>query len=289
MMFANANADGPPPLVGQPVLEMLAPTPGIDRCCAVQQSVHMRSPTAQIAFADGALALDGHDVEARVAATDPISSAVQGRTAERKFSTTTRIGGAIGLLGASALLDRSADRWATRHGHSGPIRLLRGVGDNAPVALAALVASDALFRTDEPDGAVAWESVKASVATAAIVEATKIAVDRSRPSFDRGASDFGHEKRADSSFPSFHTAVAWSAVTPFAERYDAPWLYGVAALTNFSRVAGRDHWLSDTVAGGLIGWWMGDFFHRQGLATDSRSNVATIVVPGGVVVMATFR
>lgn len=215
----------------------------------------------------------------------------ESRDAHREPSTSPlgRAAGALVLVGASALLDRPADRWATRHHGDTPIRILRGVGDDAPVAIAALVAGDAFFRPDAEDGRVAWESVKASVATATIVEVTKVAVDRSRPSYGRGASDFGHEKRADSSFPSFHTAVAWSAITPIAEHYDAPWLYGVAALTNFSRVAGRDHWLSDTVAGAAIGWWMGDLFHRQGLAADGHSTAAITLLPHGIVVTANFR
>ena len=36
-----------------------------------------------------------------------------------------------------------------------------------------------------------------------------------------------------------------------------PWLYGVAALTNASRVASREHWVSDTVAGSLLGYALG--------------------------------
>ena len=47
-----------------------------------------------------------------------------------------------------------------------------------------------------------------------MAEAIKLAVDRSRPSEGRGAADFGHEKRSDSSFPSVHTALAWSVLTP---------------------------------------------------------------------------
>lgn len=247
----------------------------------------------------GAAARDS-EPRREVVALDGHTSVDQGPTASSSidephgahpssWSTTSRLVGTFSLVGASVLLDRSADRWAVNHHRNGFVRVLRVAGDDAPVVLAALAAGDAFFRTDSEDGRIAWESVKASVATAAIVEATKIGIDRSRPTLGRGSSDFGHEKRADSSFPSFHTAVAWSLITPAAEHYDAPWLYGVAALTNFSRVAGRDHWLSDTVAGAAIGWWMGDLFHKQALATDGRSTATFIVVPNGLVVTASFR
>jgi membrane-associated phospholipid phosphatase len=63
----------------------------------------------------------------------------------------------------------------------------------------------------------------------------------------------------------------WAAVTPFAKEYDAPWLYGVAALTNFSRVATRRHWFSDTVAGALLGYGIGSLLWeaRRGKRDDS--------------------
>ena len=66
--------------------------------------------------------------------------------------------------------------------------------------------------------------------------------------------------------PSIHSMVAWAAITPYAKAYDAPWLYGVAALTNVARIGGRDHWFSDTVGSALIGYGLGSLFW------DSRSH-----------------
>ncbi|MBI2318382.1 MAG: phosphatase PAP2 family protein, partial [Betaproteobacteria bacterium] len=61
-------------------------------------------------------------------------------------------------------------------------------------------------------------------------------------------------------FPSRHAAVAWAVATPFALEYHAPWLYGIAAVTNLARVGSREHWFSDTVAGSLIGYGIGRIF-----------------------------
>lgn len=65
------------------------------------------------------------------------------------------------------------------------------------------------------------------------------------------------DRRSDSSFPSNHASVAFAAVTPLAKEYDAPWLYGLAAVGSMGRVAARQHWFSDVVAGGLIGYATG--------------------------------
>lgn len=73
-----------------------------------------------------------------------------------------------------------------------------------------------------------------------------------------------HATRPDGSdnksFPSGHTAVAFSAATFIDHRYGAqyvvftPLLYGVAALTGVARVEARKHRWSDVLAGGTIGW-----------------------------------
>jgi hypothetical protein len=46
-------------------------------------------------------------------------------------------------------------------------------------------------------------------------------------------------------------------VTPYAKEFDMPWLYGVAALTNAAAVGSREHWVSDTVAGSVLGYALG--------------------------------
>jgi len=74
--------------------------------------------------------------------------------------------------------------------------------------------------------------------------------------------------------------------TPIAQHYDAPWLYGVAALVNVGRVADHKHWLSDTVAGSVLGYVVGDWFGRR--AGDG-SGASVMLVPHGVVVSTAFR
>jgi membrane-associated phospholipid phosphatase len=54
-----------------------------------------------------------------------------------------------------------------------------------------------------------------------------------------------------------HAGGSFALVTPFAQQYDAPWLYGVAALAGLGRIEQRQHYVSDVVAGSLIGYAVG--------------------------------
>ena len=104
-------------------------------------------------------------------------------------------------------------------------------------------------------GLISLESVAGAIG---VTELTKYAVGRARPGEERGPWEkVGSGARSNSSFPSGHSAVAFAAVTPFAQEYDAPWLYGVAALSAAGRVSARQHWVSDTVAGSLVGYTIG--------------------------------
>ena len=170
-----------------------------------------------------------------------------------------------GLLAGAALLDHTLDDAAQRHGDSPSAQAVRRFGNALPFLAVGAAGATWLGERGTVAGDVARSAVTASVAAAAAAQGLKYVVDRSRPIENRGASDFGHADRGNSSFPSVHAAVAWAAVTPFARQYDAPWLYGAAALTNAARVIGRDHWFSDTVAGSLLGYALGAWF--QGDAT----------------------
>jgi hypothetical protein len=72
--------------------------------------------------------------------------------------------------------------------------------------------------------------------------------------------------------------------TPFAQRYNQPWLYGLASLTAVGRIQANEHWASDTVAGALLGYAFGSLAlqnqhsHSKGLRFSASTErvVATI-------------
>ena len=68
------------------------------------------------------------------------------------------------------------------------------------------------------------------------------------------------------SFPSGHAAVTFAAATVIDRRYGgaAGWLaYGAATLASEARVADDHHYLSDVVAGAIIGRLIGRFITRN--------------------------
>jgi membrane-associated phospholipid phosphatase len=63
--------------------------------------------------------------------------------------------------------------------------------------------------------------------------------------------------------------LAFALATPFAQQYNMPWLYAAAATTALGRVQQRQHWVSDTVAGGLLGYAVGSLVQQGDQAKNS--------------------
>jgi len=221
---------------------------------------------------------------------DDLGFASPGRVAQALSSArspaTDRLLAAGALIGGAALFDRAANGYVDDHRGEPALRVMRDVAATLPYAGLGLATTAWLSRRGSTDGDVALASVEAGLSSLALAEVIKLGVDRSRPRDERGAADFGHTNRSGSSFPSSHTALAWALVTPVAQRYDAPWLYGAAALVNVGRVADRKHWLSDTVAGSVLGWVVGDWFGQR---VGAQPGNAVAVMPNGVAMSMTFR
>jgi hypothetical protein len=68
----------------------------------------------------------------------------------------------------------------------------------------------------------------------------------------------GRFLRGGTSFPSDHSAVAWSIASMIAHQYPGPLTklcaYGLASAVSVSRVTGNQHFPSDVLAGGAMGW-----------------------------------
>jgi membrane-associated phospholipid phosphatase len=167
---------------------------------------------------------------------------------------TVLAGGAI--LGG-ALLDKPVDRFMKNHAGASATRAWNNVGKATPLVLAGAAAGAVAFGDARMQnmGIISLESV---LGAAALSVATKNLVNRARPREELGQWSRS-PNRSDSSFPSNHATVAFAAVTPFAQEYDAPWLYGVAAAGSLGRTAGREHWVSDVVAGGVLGYVVGSW------------------------------
>ena len=180
-----------------------------------------------------------------------------------------------GAVLAGAALDKPVDRFVGRHHEARAFEAWSKVGKAMPVALAAGAGAAVAFGDSRVQniGIISLQSIAASAGLSMV---TKRVVQRARPG--EGAGIWSRTaNRSDASFPSNHAAVAFAAVTPFAQEYDAPWLYGVAAVGAMGRVADRQHWVSDVVAGSIVGYAVGSWLW-QAQRDDSKSQFA--VMPG---------
>jgi membrane-associated phospholipid phosphatase len=99
---------------------------------------------------------------------------------------------------------------------------------------------------------------EAAIDSFAVDTAFKYSFGRERPNQGLGHGDFF---QGGVSFPSDHSAVAWSIASVIAHEYPGPLtkiaVYGLATAVSASRVLGKQHFPSDVVVGGAIGWLIG--------------------------------
>jgi membrane-associated phospholipid phosphatase len=188
-----------------------------------------------------------------------------------------------GISLASSVADKPLDKFANKHGNNGIMKKGETIGNNLPFA--ALGYSGLMLMTSDEDSRLAKASYSSLAAGGLGVMSAlglKYTVGRARPNLDLGPASFTPVSKSNSntSWPSIHTTVMWAAITPYAKAYDQPWLYGVAAATNVARVAGRNHWFSDTVAGSMLGYAIGDFVWESHKTNKHAANFA--VSPNGV-------
>ncbi|TCO08318.1 PAP2 superfamily protein [Natronoflexus pectinivorans] len=120
-------------------------------------------------------------------------------------------------------------------------------------------------------------SIQALATTAISTEIVKQLAGRSRPYTERGAhhySPFPMKNDDYKSMPSGHAALAFAAFTPFAENY-SKWIYLIPASVAAGRVYQNEHWFSDVVVGGAIGFISGYLFTHY-------PNIQ--IIPNGIVV-----
>lgn len=185
--------------------------------------------------------------------------------------------GSVAALGASYALDDDVDEWARDHKND---RLNENLADIGRLSAYGMVGASALAALDQDDTRLSRTAVT-SLQSAAIGLGASLglnyAVGRAKPELGLGKNDFDSGRSRDlASFPSDLTTVAWATVTPYAKEYDAPWLYGIAALTNIGRIAERRHWLSDTVAGSLLGWGIGTLMWELNRDRDKGMPLVTV-------------
>ncbi len=140
--------------------------------------------------------------------------------------------------------------------------------------VAGFIAAPAVFygmgriRSDDhamETGILGGEAILDSLA---VNEVLKLVSLRERPTVDGARGKFFQTSvGVDSSFPSNHSIIAWSAASVIASEYDGPLTqisaYGLATGVSLARVLGREHFPSDVLVGSAVGWMIGRYVYRH--------------------------
>lgn len=163
-------------------------------------------------------------------------------------------------IGALMILDEIV--WqavSDAHGSDGTMLLepYRAMGDGAAMALVSGGTLLAGWATGDEKLTRTGERLVATFALAAgAVHVTKFVFGRSRPSDGEGALSF-NPGTPGSSFYSGHATMAFAMATALSEEIDhtaaTVILYSAASLAGYSRMHDNQHWLSDVVAGAVMG------------------------------------
>jgi membrane-associated phospholipid phosphatase len=125
----------------------------------------------------------------------------------------------------------------------------------------------------------------------------KIAVGRARPYMGLGNTAFRPFQLEDGyeSFPSGHTAAAFSVTAVLAARIDRPWasigLYTLATLTGLSRIYTENHWFSDVLFSAIFSASIGRslvLWYEGSTEENNRSGLSILPSPQGMTVMYRF-
>lgn len=100
-----------------------------------------------------------------------------------------------------------------------------------------------------------------------VAQGMKLIFWRDRPALDNAHGSFFQTSAGlDSSFPSSHSVLAWSAAAVIAGEYTSRWtqlgVYSLATGVSLRRVLGQEHFPADVLVGSAAGWLIGHYVHR---------------------------
>ncbi len=173
-------------------------------------------------------------------------------------------GGTTGVLIASD--ERNMRRL---HSSVNAINLSNNISNAGTIALAGIPATMYLFGT--LNGSQRWRETglltgEGLINSWIVNEALSTAFGRERPTITDGQGRF-FQQFSNPSFPSDHSMLSWTAASIIAHEYPG-WLskglaYGTAGAVSVARVTGREHFPSDVVVGGALGWLIGRQVYRS--------------------------
>lgn len=197
------------------------------------------------------------------------------------------------------------DREALEHVSTDPTRMnhfataSNFTGIYIPVAAAGSAWLAGHFRHDDHLRETGTLAMLAMVDAQIFTTVLKFGADRVRPQptgLGHEAGEFWPDGRyfhSATSFPSGHTVNAFAAAHVIADEYPG-WkiklaVYSLAAATGFERVEAREHFPSDVLVGGAIGYLIGGYvFDHHSLRSKSHLTVSPILARRGAGVSLQF-
>ena len=161
----------------------------------------------------------------------------------------------------------AGDRWISQQVPISQINRSKSISDYATYSfMAAAGASYAWGHFVHNDhlretGLLASEAALNSAAAAYLF---KTVTQRPRPLDGNGNGTFF---QGGTSFPSEHSAIAWSVASVVAHEYPGTLTkiaaYGLASAVTVTRVTGKQHFSSDVVVGSTLGWYFARQIYRS--------------------------
>ena len=171
-----------------------------------------------------------------------------------------------GMAGLSALI--ASDHWIAQQVPDKPHQLNQSLKISNYAAYSMAGAAGGAFvwghlTKNEHLREAGFLSGEAAVNALAVTQVFKFATQRPRPLTADGKGTFF---QGGNSFPSDHSALAWSVASVVAHEYPGPLTqflaYGAASLVTLTRITSKEHFASDAVVGSLLGWYFGRQVYR---------------------------
>ena len=173
---------------------------------------------------------------------------------------------ALPALAATGTLFAS-DSWLSKQVPAGEIARSRSFSNYGAFSLAGAAGGMFLLgKMTHNDHAAetGFMASEAALNAAAVDYALKSLFQRQRPYDGTGA---GHFFAGGGSFPSEHAAVSWAVAGVIAHEYPGTLTklisYSLASAVTVARVTGKEHFSSDTVVGGALGYFIAQQVYRR--------------------------
>ena len=122
------------------------------------------------------------------------------------------------------------------------------------------------------------QALQAYIGSGVITFVIKHMLGRSRPLLNEGPCSYSFWPRARSrrSFPSGHSSTSFAVSTVMAaQKSNSVWKiswFSASALVGLARIYNDQHWLSDVIFGGFIGYTVGSFVVDRAKKKDNSPN-----------------